>query len=72
VALNPGDGGINSDLPPDVDSRPASIGLTGSEFNEEEMTGCPFTQAGSPLAALRQPSACAIVRRYRRREARLE
>jgi hypothetical protein len=57
---------------PDVDSRHTSIGLTGSEFNEEEMIGCPLTQTGSPLAALRQPSACASVRRYRQREARLE
>jgi hypothetical protein len=72
VALNRGDGGVNSDLPPDIDSRHASIGLTGSEFNEKKMTGCPFTQTGSPFATLRQPSACTIVRRYQRRELRLE
>jgi len=43
--------------------------LTGPEFDEEEMMGCPFTQIGSPIAALSRPSDRGIARRFRRREA---
>jgi len=52
----------------DADTQKAFIGLTGPELKEEETMGCPFTQIGSPIAALRRPSACGTGRRHRLRE----